>query len=77
MVEKLGLLPVHQDSRLALLIVAIGVSLFLENGGQLVFGTDPKFFPEIIPSTSLKVGGVGNSVMEHFQPEQPTSSADP
>ena len=29
-----GLRPVKQDSRLALLIIAIGVSLFLENGGQ-------------------------------------------
>ena len=49
-----GLRPVQQDSRLALLIIAIGVSLFLENGGQLVFGADPKFFPEIIPTTSLE-----------------------
>ena len=57
-VERLGLRPVRQDSRLALLIVAIGVSLFLENGGQLVFGADPKFFPEIIPSTSLNVGAL-------------------
>jgi branched-chain amino acid transport system permease protein len=56
LVELAGIHPVHQDSRLALLIIAIGVSLFLENGGQLVFGADPKFFPEIIPSTSLNVG---------------------
>ena len=55
-VELAGIHPVRQDSRLALLIIAIGVSLFLENGGQLVFGADPKFFPEIIPSTSLNVG---------------------
>jgi branched-chain amino acid transport system permease protein len=55
-IERTGFYPVRQDSRLALLIVAIGVSLFLENGGQLVFGADPKFFPEIIPSTSLNVG---------------------
>ena len=41
----------RQNSRLALLIIAIGVSLFLENGGQQVFGADPKFFPEIIPTT--------------------------
>ena len=30
----------------------------MENGGQLVFGADPKFFPEIIPSASLDVGGL-------------------
>jgi len=56
--ERAGFRPVRQDSRLALLIIAIGVSLFLENGGQLVFGADPKFFPEIIPSTSLNVGAL-------------------
>lgn len=54
--ETAGLRPVTQDSRLALLIIAIGVSLFLENGGQQVFGPDPKFFPEIIPTTLLNVG---------------------
>ena len=58
LVELAGIHPVRQDSRLALLIIAIGVSLFLENGGQLVFGADPKFFPEIIPSTSLNVGAL-------------------
>jgi branched-chain amino acid transport system permease protein len=57
-VEWLGFRPVRQDSRLGLLIIAIGVSLFLENGGQLVFGADPKFFPEILPSTSLNIGSL-------------------
>lgn len=45
-------------SKLGLLIIAIGVSLLLENGGQLVFGADPKFFPQIIPSTQLNFGGL-------------------
>jgi branched-chain amino acid transport system permease protein len=55
-VEYAGYRPVRQDSRLSLLIIAIGVSLFLENGGQQVFGADPKFFPEIITTTSIEVG---------------------
>ncbi|OFV97865.1 MAG: hypothetical protein A3F68_01820 [Acidobacteria bacterium RIFCSPLOWO2_12_FULL_54_10] len=54
--EKFGLHPVTQAPRLGLLIIAIGVSLFLENGGQLAFGADPKFFPQIIPSTMLDFG---------------------
>lgn len=57
-VEKAGLRPVKQDSRLGLLIIAIGVSLFLENGGQQAFGADPKFFPEIIPTTLMNFGGL-------------------
>src|SRR5215468_5349013 len=39
--ETLGLRPAKENSRLALLIIAIGLSLFLENGGQQVFGADP------------------------------------
>ena len=57
-VEYAGLHPVRQNSRLALLIIAIGVSLFLENGGQQVFGADPKFFPEIIPTHALNAGPI-------------------
>jgi branched-chain amino acid transport system permease protein len=56
--EKIGLRPARQNSRLTLLIIAIGVSLFLENGGQQVFGADPKFFPQIIPTRLLNVGGL-------------------
>jgi branched-chain amino acid transport system permease protein len=56
--EKAGLRPVKQSSRLALLIIAIGVSLFMENGGQLAFGVDPKFFPQIIPTTIWHVGEI-------------------
>jgi branched-chain amino acid transport system permease protein len=56
--EKWGLRPVAQASHLSLLITAIGVSLFLENAGQLVFGADPKFFPELIPTTLWQVGGL-------------------
>jgi branched-chain amino acid transport system permease protein len=32
------------------------VSLFLENGGQQVFGADPKFFPQIITTRLLMIG---------------------
>ena len=56
--EKFGVLPKKKSSHLALLIIAIGVSLFLENGGQQVFGADPKFFPPVIPTRSLDIGGL-------------------
>jgi branched-chain amino acid transport system permease protein len=54
--ERGGLKPARQNSHLGLLIIAIGVSLFLENGGQQVFGADPKFFPQIIPTTLIDAG---------------------
>ena len=56
-IERFAYKPVRRSSRLAALITAIGVSLLLENGGILVFGADPKFFPQIIPSRNLSLGG--------------------
>jgi branched-chain amino acid transport system permease protein len=56
--ERLGLRPVGQSSHLKLLITAIGVSFFLENGGQLVFGADPKFFPPVVGTRLINVGGL-------------------
>ncbi len=56
-IEKLAYRPLRPRSKLTVLITAIGVSLFLEFGGQLVFGPDPKRFPDMIPSTSVFEGG--------------------
>jgi len=52
-IERGAYKPVRKSPRLAALITAIGVSLFLENGARLVFGADPKFFPQIIPATNI------------------------
>jgi branched-chain amino acid transport system permease protein len=57
-VELAGVRPARQKSRLTLLIIAIGVSLFLENGGQQTFGADPKYFPQVIPTAPLNVGSL-------------------
>lgn len=48
-IERLAYKPLRNAPRLTVLITAIGVSLFLENGGQRVFGADPKVFPTLIP----------------------------
>jgi branched-chain amino acid transport system permease protein len=58
LIERLAYRPVRRASRLTLLIAAIGVSLFLENTGQLVFGPDPKFFPSLAPHADFIVAGV-------------------
>jgi len=57
-IERFAYKPLRKKPRLAALITAIGVSLLLENGGQLVFGADPKFFPQIILSKEIDVSGV-------------------
>src|SRR5437773_4134577 len=52
-IEKLAYRPLRQQPKLTVLITAIGVSLFLEYGGQFVFGADPKSFPELMPDRAL------------------------
>jgi branched-chain amino acid transport system permease protein len=56
-IERGAYKPVRRSPRLSALITAIGVSLLLENGGRLVFGADPKFFPQIIPLHNIALGG--------------------
>jgi branched-chain amino acid transport system permease protein len=61
LIERLAYRPLRRAPRLTALITAIGISLFLEGAAQLpfVFGVDPKFYPEILPSgpeATLHVG---------------------
>jgi branched-chain amino acid transport system permease protein len=58
LIERLAYRPVRQHSRLTSLITAIGVSLLLEYGGQVVFGATPRFFPQMIRSQTYAFGGV-------------------
>jgi branched-chain amino acid transport system permease protein len=57
LIERLAYRPVRHHSRLTSLITAIGVSLFLEYGGQVVFGATPRFFPQMIRSETYTVAG--------------------
>jgi branched-chain amino acid transport system permease protein len=58
LIERFAYRPVRHHSRLTSLITAIGVSLLLEYGGQVVFGATPRFFPQMIASEIYSVGGV-------------------
>ena len=55
MIERLCYRPLRERPKLTVLITAIGVSLFLENAGQFVFGADPKSFPEIVLDHALEI----------------------
>jgi branched-chain amino acid transport system permease protein len=57
-IERFAYRPVRHHSRLTSLITAIGVSLLLEYGGQVVFGANPRFFPQMIRAEVYSVGGV-------------------
>nr|MBA3805803.1 branched-chain amino acid ABC transporter permease [Acidobacteriota bacterium] len=56
-IERFAYRPVRKYSRLTALITAIGVSLLLENGGQFVFGADPKPFPQLVASRNIPLPG--------------------
>ncbi len=55
-IERAAYRPLRRAPRLNALITAIGVSLLLENLGQLVFGADPKDFPMLIERTTFTIG---------------------
>lgn len=56
-IERLAYRPLRKSPRINLLITAVGVSLFLEFTGQLVFGSDPKFFPQVFqPTQNWNIG---------------------
>ncbi|HYY56481.1 MAG TPA: branched-chain amino acid ABC transporter permease [Pyrinomonadaceae bacterium] len=56
-IERFAYRPVRKYSRLTALITAIGVSLLLENGGQFLFGADPKPFPQLVASRNIQLPG--------------------
>jgi branched-chain amino acid transport system permease protein len=55
-IERAAYRPLRRAPRLNALITAIGVSLLLENLGQLVFGADPKDFPALVERTTFTLG---------------------
>lgn len=55
LVEKLAYKPLRQASSLAVLITAIGVSYFLQNSAQLLFGADTVIFPSLLVEGSFKL----------------------
>jgi branched-chain amino acid transport system permease protein len=57
LIERFAYRPLRNVPRLNLLITAVGVSLFLENLGQVVFGATPRVFPEIMPNVALFQSG--------------------
>jgi branched-chain amino acid transport system permease protein len=60
-IERLAYRPLRGAPTLNVLITAIGVSLFLEYTGQLVFGATPRTFPQLFPVTTLQIGALSVS----------------
>lgn len=52
-VEKFAYKPLRKSPKMNSLITAIGVSILFQFGGQIVFGADPKLFPNLIEDRTL------------------------
>ena len=66
-IERLAYRPLRSAPRLNVLITAIGISLLLENVGQLpfVFGTQPERMPTLLPTETLfTVAGVNIELVD-------------
>ena len=57
LIEKLAYMPLRGTPSLAVLITAIGVSYFLQNGAQLIWGSAPKNFASIVPLQPVFLAG--------------------
>lgn len=60
-IERFAYRPLRDGSKLTVLITAIGVSLLLESGGQVIFGADPKPFPQLFPAKEFTAHGLSIS----------------
>lgn len=56
LIDKVAYAPLRDAPRLSILITAIGVSYFLENGAQLLFGADAKVVPAYTSVSNIQAG---------------------
>ena len=64
--EKIAYRPLREAPRLAPLISAMGVSIFLQNYVMLTQGANDKVFPHIIPKKSVMVAGAEVTYIQIF-----------
>jgi branched-chain amino acid transport system permease protein len=57
-IEKVAYKPLRSATKLTVLITAIGVSLFLQYMGQLIFGASPRSFPTLLNNLKINIGGI-------------------
>ena len=58
LIERIAYKPLRNATRIAALITAIGVSLFLEYGGMLIVSPQTRTFPSVFPETVYNIGGI-------------------
>ena len=66
LVERLAYRPLRHAPRLAPLITAVGVSIFLQNAVMLIAGSENKTFPQIFPQGAVTLGASQVSYLQIF-----------
>jgi branched-chain amino acid transport system permease protein len=64
LLERLAYRPLRHAPRLAPLITAIGMSIILQHLALLVWGRDPRAFPQIMENDTYAIGGAAISSVQ-------------
>jgi branched-chain amino acid transport system permease protein len=56
-IERIAYKPLRKAPRLAPLITAIGVSIILQTLAMIIWGANPKVFPDLLPTNTFLIGG--------------------
>ncbi len=64
LLERVAYRPLRHAPRLAPLITAIGMSIVLQHLALLIWGRDPRAFPQIMENTSHAIGGAAISSVQ-------------
>lgn len=64
LLERLAYRPLRHAPKLAPLITAIGMSILLQHLALLIWGRDPRAFPQILENASFAMGGAAISTVQ-------------
>lgn len=66
-VERAAYRPVYPSGRLSLVVSALGMAIFIQNGIMAVWGARPRAFPaSVVPSIRLQVAGIPVTGLQVF-----------
>lgn len=58
LIDRIAYKPLRKSPKITLFITAIGMSILLENGFRVIFGPDPKPFPQLFKVQNYTIGSV-------------------
>jgi len=65
LVERIAYRPVYPSGRLSLVVSALGMAIFIQNGIMAIWGARPQAFPaSVVPSARIAVMGVPMTVLQ-------------